>query len=253
MYSHSLNTTNTWDLARLQLPLTATKGINYLTSLNQKIVLLALYQHYFPNEWASSTASYSPPLPSNSWRSDREIEFLTLVNERLFPIDDCDGYIDGDGYDNFDIPLCPQNKDWSDLSIEELSFAEQFILSLLGYGYDTAEEWLEVFGFIPSNLLNSNFISWEKLSENASLQAEPLSFLYDVLSQIDHSTGIIWLDIGFQELETISWSRESIDLLTEQWQIAKEYIARMQQFEDWLQKDVSNRKKVVQLWNQAKS
>ncbi len=253
MYSHTLNATNTWNLARFQLTFTATEGINYLTGLHQKIVLLALYQHYFPDEWASSTASYVDSLPSNSWRSDRKIEFLTLVNERLFPLDDYEGYIDGDGYDNFDIPVCPQNTDWSDLNIEELSFAEQFLLSLLGYGYDNAEDWLEVFGFIPSTLLNSDFINWEKLAKMVSLQAEPLSFLCDVLSQIDHSTGIIWLDISYQELDTMPWSRESIDLLAEQWLIAKEYIAKMQQFEDWLQKNVSNRKKVVNLWNKAKS
>lgn len=239
------------DLISFKLPLTAREGLSYLTNLNQKIVLLALYQHYFPNQWASSTGDCFYCSESESLYSDREIEFLTLVNDRLFPIGEVENFLDHDER-ILEIPLYPQNTDWYDEEFEQLTSTEQFLISVLGCGYNHTD-WEQIFGFIPKRLLGNEQISWRKLKQLCQLQIAPLSYLYDVLSLIDHSTGCIWLDIVYENYECLIWDREAVDYLIKHWKIAQNYLAKMEKFDNWLQSSISNRQEVITLWNNAKN
>ena len=231
------------DLISFKLPLTVREGLLYLTDLNQKTVLLALYQHYFPNQWASSIVDFLHCSTKDSLYSDREIEFLTLVNDRLFPIGEVENFLDRDER-ILEIPLYPQNTDWYDVELEQLISTEQFLISVLGCGYELVD-WEIMFGFIPEKLLSNEQISWQKLKQLCRLQIAPLSYLYDVLSLIDHSTGCIWLDIVYENYECLIWNRESVDYLIKDWKIAQTYLAKMEKFDDWLQLSISNRQEVI--------
>ncbi len=134
------------DLISFKLPLNVREGLSYLTDLNQKTVLLALYQHYFPNQWASSTVDCLHCSFKDSLYSDREIEFLTLVNDCLFPIGEVENFLDRDER-ILEIPLYPQNTDWYDAELEQLIATEQFLISVLGCGYKL-DDWEAEFGAI---------------------------------------------------------------------------------------------------------
>ena len=250
MPSNSLLCSSYRDLISYKLPLTVREGISYLTDLNHKTVLLALYQHYFPNQWASSTVDCLHCSIGDSLYSDREIEFLTLVNDRLFPLGEVENFLDRDER-IFEIPLYPQNTDWYEVEIEQLISTEQFLISVLGSGYELVD-WEIIFGFIPEKLLSNEQMSWQKLKQLCRLQIAPLSYLYDVLSLIDPSTGCIWLDIVYENYECLIWNRESVDYLIKHWKIAQNYLAKMEKFDNWLQVSINNRQEVITLWNNAK-
>ena len=250
MSTNSLLSANYRDLTAFKLPLTVQEGLSYLSDLNQKTILLAHYQHYFPHEWASSSVDCLYCSQADSLYSDREIEFLTLVNDFLFPIGEVDNFLDCDER-TLDIPLYPQNTDWYDIELEELTATEQFLISVLGCGYDLLD-WQEAFGFIPKKLLTPDQISWQKLDQLCLGKEAPLSYFYDVLCLIDHSTGCIWLDIVYENYESLVWDRSSIDYLIEHWTIAQDYLAKMTKFADWLQASVNNRERVIALWNNAR-
>lgn len=249
MSTYSLLNSDHRDLIRFQLPLTACEGITYLQKFNRQVALIALYKHYFPIEWSASTVDLWYCSNQNSLYSDREIEFLTLVDERLFPIDNFIDFFEEEEL-HLQIPIYPHNINWYELCSEDLNFSEQFIMSLIGCGH-SVEDWLSAFGFTPDKLFLSEDINWQLLSELCQQQIEPLSFLYDVISLIDHSTGCIWLDTSFEEYITLPWCQESVDLLTHEWKIAQEYHVKTRQFDEWLDNSTQNCQKVLNLWNQA--
>lgn len=236
------------ELKKYKIPLTTTKGILYLEEFNQKLTLLVAYQQIFPNEWASSQiphCQHSYP----SVYSDREIEFLELVNRNLFEIDwledlkQCsERYVE--------VPIYSLNSDWYEQGIEDSGYAEQFLLSLLGHGYPKSE-WTEHFGFTPDVLFDGYSIDWQQLENLCQSASPPLSFLYDVASIIDHSTGCIWIDMTDQMYESIPWTKEVLLYLGQEWQVAQKYLTELEQFQTWIEQSVDHRIDVVNLWNLA--
>ncbi|MBO3458446.1 hypothetical protein G7B40_025195 [Aetokthonos hydrillicola Thurmond2011] len=235
-------------LRRYQIPLTVKEGIWYLEELSEQISLLALYQELFPIQWASSTT----PIIQHSYSgvySDREIEFLELVNEHLFSLDWIEDFRDCSER-HLEIPVYPQNIDWWDMDLADLSLTKQFLVSLLGYGHPQ-EEWDLHFAFIPEKLIPADKIDWDKLDKLCQKAALPLRFLYDILCLVDHSTGCIWLDINHEIYESLPWNKESLLYLKEQWTISQQYWQRMNEFSEWLESSIAHRKQVIKLWNKA--
>ncbi|MBD2568816.1 hypothetical protein [Anabaena lutea] len=236
-------------LKKYQIPQTVQKGIWYLEELSEQINYLSLYKELFPREWSSSTT----PLRQHSYPSvysDLEIEFLELVNEWLFPIDYHEDFREcSERYT--EIPVYSQNTDWWEMSLEELSFTEQFLLSLIGYGHPQ-EDWNSCFGFIPHKLVTVDKINWDKLSSLCQQTTSPLSLLYDVISIIDHSTECIWLDVTHEEYVSFEWEQEVLKYLAEQWQLCQTYCQKMTEFSEWIESSIDHRKQVVKLWNKAR-
>lgn len=236
------------ELKKYKIPLTTSEGILYLEEFNQKLTLLIAYEQTFPYEWASSQV----PLCQHSYPSvysDREIEFLELVNRNLFEIDwledlkQCsERYVE--------VPIYSLNSDWHDQCIEDLGYAEQFLLSLLGHGYPKSE-WLEYFGFTPDVLFDGYEIDWKKLEVLCESAVAPLSFLYDVASITDHSSGCLWIDITQETYESFPWTKEALLYLAQEWLVAQKYLTKLEQFETWVEQSVNHRIDVVNLWNLA--
>ena len=231
-----------------KLPFTITEGIFYLEEFNQKLALLVLYKEIFPNEWANSKIPLWQHSHSGIY-SDREIDFLELVNQHFFSLDWLEDFREcPERY--VEIPIYSLNTDWRDECIEDLEYAEQFLLSLMGQGYPESE-WLENFGFTPDVLFNGYQIDWKLLETISQSVPEPLSYLHDVASIIDHSTGCIWIDITVDSYDSFSCNEETLIYLAQQWQSAQKYLAKLQQFEVWIESSVDHRKQVVELWNKA--
>ena len=150
----------TLKLKKYKIPLSVTEGISYLEEFNQKLALLGIYKEIFPIEWASSKTELMQH-SHNGVYSDREVEFLELVNQKLFPIDELEDFREcGERY--AEVPVFPLNSNWLEEWIENLSYAEQFLLSLFGEGYSQSE-WSEYFGFEPDVLLSGSEIDWKQL------------------------------------------------------------------------------------------
>ena len=235
-------------LKAYQIPLTVKEGIWYLEELSEQITLLALYKELFPVEWLQSTT----PLTQHSHPgdySDREVEFLELVNELLFPLEWLEDFREcSERY--IEIPIYTQNTNWWDMSLEDLNLTEQFLLSLLGYGHPQ-EEWILHFGFNPKKLVTVAEVDWEKLYLLCQQASPALSFFYDVLCIIDRSTGCIWLDTTNEFCDSLPWTKESLLHLAEQWEVSQEYWQKIRQFSEWLESSISHRKQVIKLWNLA--
>jgi hypothetical protein len=96
-----------------------------------------------------------------SVHSDLKIEFLELVNKWLFPIENQEDFQEcTERYTK--ITVYSQNTGWWEMSLEEISFTEQFLLSLIGYGYPQ-EDRESFFKFIPGKLVTVDKINWDKL------------------------------------------------------------------------------------------
>jgi hypothetical protein len=237
-------------LKTYQIHQTVREGIWYLEELSEQINYLSLYKELFPREWSSSTTALRQHLYPSVY-SDLEIEFLELVNEWLFPIDYLEDFREcTEKYT--EIPVYSQNTDWWEMSLEELSFTEQFILSLIGYGHPQ-EDWISCFGFIPDKLVTVDKINWDKLSSFCQQTAPPLSLLYDVISIIDHSTECIWLDVTHAEYVSFEWEQEVLKYLAEQWQLCQTYCQKMTEFSEWIESSIDHRKQVIKLWNKAQN
>jgi len=243
-----LQLSSTEPLQVYQIPLTVKEGIWYLEELSEQISLLALYKELFPIQSASSTT----PIIQHSHPgvySDREIEFLEFVNEYLFSLDWIEDFRDcSERY--LEIPVYPQNTDWWDMDLTDLSPTKQFLLSLIGYGHPQ-EEWDLHFAFTPKKLTPIDEIDWEKLDQLCQEAAPPLSFFYDVLCFIDHSTECVWLDTTHEFYESLPWTKESLLYLKEQWDVSQQYWQKMREFSEWLEFSIAHRKQVVNLWNKA--
>jgi len=96
-----------------QLPLQIAEAVNYLSCLRRSKQLLCVYLHFFPEEYAKSIATTTIELGKSY--SDRELEFVQLVNSRLFPIFEQSWYEeeaeDENGFFDY-IPIQLDGSDW---------------------------------------------------------------------------------------------------------------------------------------------
>lgn len=236
------------NLKAYQLPLTCSEGISYLEELRQSIIFLPLYQDLFPKAWQNSTTPLLQRFNSCEY-SEREIEFLELVDKHLFPLDWLeDAKIDLEKH--FEIPVYSHELEWWNADFDDLEFIDRFILSFLENGY-LQEEWGKYFGFIPNNLVSASITNYRKLKKLSECKKKPLSFFYDVISIVNHSTDCIWIDITSEDFVSLPWTKDSLLYLSQQWQVAQEYYQKKQQLEEWLQSSINHRIQAVKLWNAA--
>lgn len=232
-------------LQRYRVPLSFKDAFTYLESRLNSAHLLSLYQHYFPNQYAQSKAtyfSYSLEVPS-----PKEQEFFHLVNDNLFPL----------GIDEWEleerptlIPFYPKDIDWYNSEIDEFDEFIQFLICL--YGETLLEDnWQAHFGINSSHICSIEQINWSLLHCLCKTASYPLIYLYDAISLIDHSTNIIWLDSTWEFYEAFDWSVENIDFLTNQWKQAKTLWENVEALGVWLEDSPDHKLATIDLWNQA--
>lgn len=239
-------------LSLFSIPLSFEKGIDYLQRLSQQVILLSLYREYFPAEWTQSRASIEPDF--EDWQcshSPKEMEFLRLVEERLFPIG-----LEWEWGEALEermsyITVYPHDLDWYQRGIDEFDEFHQFLIYLLGQDFPVSL-WQERLGITLDFVLPVEQLDFDRLEILCQHTPKPLGYLYDALSIVDHSTHCIWIDSCWECMDYFAWSRESLDGLTEQWKLALQLWDKESQLRRWIAADKTRYLPLINLWNQAK-
>ena len=224
----------------------ANGAAEYLEALQQRATMLNLYQHYYPDEYQKSTAS--PRFTSPEIYSEKELEFLTIVDEQFFPVPAL--------LDNLErlpsIPVEPLGTSWYYEAFDELGATEKFLMCLI-HTIDS-DMWQELEAELGKELPDPvSYICYTKLSEEAKKARGQISHLPLALDMLTQSTGNIWLDITYESgIVDSDWTIEAIDSLRESYIEAQSIIAKYRGFIEWLDRDSKNCIKVVRLWNRCK-
>ena len=225
---------------------TSERAADYLEAMQQRANMLRLYQHYYPEKYQQTTAS--PVFVKLEDYSEREIEFLTLVDEQLFPLPLVMTDLERTAY----IPIDPIGTSWYYDEFEGLGATEKFLLCLI---HDVSSEvWDDVESELGKELPPSvDYISDALLRQEAKKARGMISRLPLAMEMLTQSTDNIWLDMTYEsEITDADWTVEVIDILREAYTDAQTIMNEYREFIEWLDKDSQNCVKVVRLWNKCK-
>jgi hypothetical protein len=221
-------------------------------------LLLGLYQHLFPDEYLNSQAQTQRKGLGDELEelpSEREREFLGLVNSRLFPLDQylADEYVES-GYALSQIPLDVFGINWEGAFIDDFGLAQQLLILLAlpnftqeTYSADTSVVHKWAIEQIPQG--NIDFPKFKRLCEDVG---EPLAFAPLAIEMLEQNTGNIFLDCHDPEYiceADRSWSLANVNFWTHHWKEADAMLALINKFLMWLEDDpLSNFTQLVNLW-----
>jgi hypothetical protein len=208
--------------------------------------MLQLYQHYYPDEYQQSKASVK--VTSLESYSEKELEFLNLLDEQFFPLPLLLAESERISY----IPVEPLGTSWYYDNFEELGATEKFLMSLI-HGLDN-DTWNDLEGELGQDLPPAaSYINYPKLSQEAKKVRGTIALLPIALDMLTQSTGNLWLDISYEnDIVDAHWSAEVIDTLRESYTEAQTILQKYREFIEWLDSDTANCIKVVRLWNKCK-
>ncbi|MCC5604934.1 hypothetical protein [Nostoc favosum] len=236
------------NIQSFKIPITCLTAIIYLENLSKRVNLLSLYQKLFPEEWLESTISIDKQSHPASGYFDREIEFINLVNENLFPIE----YIDEIEFscEHDSILVSPQRVEWWYEYFEELEYSEKFLLSLMGQGYNISQ-WELNFGFTPDYIALAEEIYFETLVKLCRRYKSHLQYLDIAIRIIDYSTENIWLYVTCETSDWLEWTYENIIFLGQKWKEAVSMMEKSNKLNHLLETSLYARKAAVRIWNQS--
>jgi hypothetical protein len=249
--------------------LSVDRCLSALGEYKSKWQILMLYEHYFPVEFYSSTASATShgykdihdDVNESEIANEREREFFQLVNEHFFPLTynfldkSWDDYI----FRPHSIPVEAMGIDWWNMDLDDLHWACKIALFLLdevlfvGNDRSVVHDIEEYFEDCPGITMprhgETNRELFAKLCMKANGHYATVPLLLDYLS---HSTGNNILD-NTQEGDTsnVAWSIEWIDYLRETFLDAKEKDRQIWELIHWLDESPIRWKKIFQFWNRA--
>ena len=255
-------------------------AVKYLEQRALRYQLLFLYSYYFPQQYSQSRASVYPNLEENEeWSkyTDRELEFLQLINDNLFPLGYLDYLLEEQMYfiEPSRILVTPlgmgQLEDY-EMSYCDLAIGDKALLpmSILGrenlehwqnhLGEDCYNEWFDAeFPSMPpmNEIAHPNNINYKKLRRLCFKAGSPVCYLPLTLNLLDQNTNNIWLDedggwTQGMEGTTINWSIENIDYLHREYLKAQRILDAVGFLIDWLENDLTtNFLYIVKIWNQC--
>lgn len=226
--------------------------------------LISLYQKLFPLDWEKSQSELYSEAENHS---PKELEFISLVNEHLFPIDDM---MLESAYEErlYQIPVSPKGVDWQDHEegIDALRSGWQILLPLSQSGRwwlesvagDEGVSWYEgTFGYSFKDIVHPEKANLKLLKRLARRAAPPINALPTALALLDLETGNIWLDQSVcsesywsRNFETRPWTIEAINSLASEWKKAIELLDKSYELIDWIESDPNtNFSHILALWN----
>ena len=222
------------------------KAVEYLEAIQQRATMLQLYHHYYPDEYQQSKASIN--VTSLETYSEKELEFLTLLDEQFFPLPLLLAETERISY----IPVEPLGTSWYYDNFEELGATEKFLMSLIhGLENDPWNDLEEELGHeLPPAV---RYINYQKLSQAVKKVRGKITLLPTAIDMLTQSTGNLWLDISYEnDIVDAHWTVEVIDTLREAYSEAQEIMQKYREFIEWLEQDTANCIKVVKIWNRCK-
>lgn len=230
------------------------EAIHYIASELDRERIYALYCRLFPNEWRKSTASFTK-IGENEYHTEREFEFITLVNHNYFPfstwLDWSDYRFDHIPIEGVNLDLCCGEFEWEEFR-PCLRFAVAAFLWRGGGIYDW--DWNEILSSFnlqledlpPINHENPPYRELEKQRDNPKIQR----FLH-LIEFIYHDTGNPFIDTTCcQPMELFEWTQENLEKLKTEYKAVQAYFESM----DSLDKDIERNalktfKEMISLWN----
>lgn len=243
-------------LQQYRLPRTLEEANPYLSRLQLSLHLLCLYQRYFPEVYARSTAR---PLPlDHEAYSPREAEFLLLVDTRLFPIYvDFLMYVAAPEERSSVIPARPLGRTSWDEDLGDLPETWRLAFFIAGEirAEDLATYEPDLIASEESALLPLQWgdIDWQAFDHDwqgvvqdthPALAAVPLA-----LEMVAHDTGNAFLDpTDEMPLDNFFWtSDEDVQILVEHSQQATTIIEQIEGLLAWLRQEPSRLDTLLEL------
>jgi hypothetical protein len=242
-------------LHRHRLPLTFATARDCLEQYRDRANLLTLYQHYFPQEYAASTAGVRPA--KGAVYSTQEIEFFERVNARLFPLP-LDVFLDEyEGVRSTTLPVMTFGIDWWMDAVADLRPGWQLLLLLTGEVAVTDVEidprFLKTYLKRMKPQPPGSRVAWDAFKAACATAGEALSTLPLALEMLAHDTGNIWLDPSDEmPVMDAEWCVPDIDVLAREYQEAQQMLRQADQVLDWLEASPTHFGKVITLWNHAR-
>jgi len=240
-------------------------AVTYLRGVTNRAAMLNLYREYFPEEFANSTASVQAftsfpygPSSADCPLSARELEFVELVDKKLFPVD-TDVYIEWVS-DEGPVELLPihrlQYYCWhcGDYDPEDLAIVYKLALALMHGEHKLIARHA---GNSTTHLLehNSDGVSRFRLFEKRCKQMSgPIADVPLACRLINYNTGNNWLDWYCEQESEFYWATGDLKFLAVEYKEASVMLARVGAVNAWLTESPTERiNQVIQIWNGTKN
>lgn len=233
---------------------TLSDAMGYIASELEREQLYGLYRKIFPKEWKASRASFHRT-GYNDCHTEREIEFIELVNEHYFPLcswlDWSDFRFDYIPIESVNYDLCCDEFEWQHFR-PCLPFA---ITAFLWRDTDIADEnW--------TDMLASFDVRFEELPQ-IERATPPFSVLecgrddpkirrfLHLIEFIFHDSGNPFIDTTYcQPLDLYEWSLDNLEKLKADYAGVKDYFASMDSLDEDIARNASSTfKELITIWN----
>lgn len=234
---------------------TLSDAICYVASELERERLYGLYRRIFPKEWKRSRASFQRT-GYNDCHTEREIEFIELINEHYFPLcswlDWSDFRFDHIPIESVNYDLCCDEYEWQHFR-PCLQFA---ITAFLWRDTDIADEnW--------TDMLASFDVRFKDLPQIERAVAPLFSILdterdnpkirrfIHLIEFIYHDSGNPFIDTTYcQPLDLYEWSLENLEKFKTDYAGVKDYFASMDSIDEDIARDASSAfKELITIWN----
>jgi len=223
----------------------AREAVAQLAVWQESSRILQLYRRYFPQEFTHSTAGTQVPIQHHEpGYSERELEFLNLVDQRLFPLPEM--MFDNERLPS--IPIYPQGVDWED-EPENIRLSLRAAMALV-----SGDDWIQWETWLSPHLRPlSGERDWKCFAELCR-HTKGLAVRFPLLLElVALDTGNLWLDTSWDaSWEEYPWEEEAIEYLKKEWQEAQRIFAQLDPLLDRMDKHPRYwLTRLVKLWNAA--
>jgi hypothetical protein len=227
-------------------------AIGYVALELERERLYGLYRKIFPKEWKVSRTSFHRT-GYNDCHTEREIEFIELVNEHYFPLcswlDWSDFRFDHIPIEPVNFDLCCGEFDWQDFR-PCLQFAVQAFL----WRNTDDEDWRDILAHFnvefdalpPIDRATPPFSVLERARDHPKIRR----FLH-LIEFIYHDTGNPFIDTTCcQPVDLYEWTEGNLQKLKKDYQGVSDYYASMESLDASIERNaLSTFKELIEIWN----
>jgi hypothetical protein len=256
-----------FNLTSYRFPRTMAEACQRLAMSSERTTLFLLYQHYFPERWAASHADMR--FRAGLAYSARELEFVHLVDEQLFPLS-VSLYV-GAAQRVAGIPIAYYGviEEGLDPSWMAIGWIGIYLLRQLTWflddedyvAYRDADAFAAWVGAEAATHLWPAFaqlteqpIDWDTFVACCTERGAPYATVPLAIDYLNHAISNPFLEDEEERGQATweaEWSQETCDDLHAAWQAYQELDTQLAVLRDWIAADASHMEEVVVLWNQS--